>query len=108
MEHKDLKISNIDDYINDIEKEFTLEEKKYTKLRNSFLKDLYKLRKEKNLTQKDLEKMTAIKQSTIAKIEKGRINPSLNNILKLVIAMGKTIKIEEENKNNWLNKSPYF
>ncbi|OUO41173.1 hypothetical protein B5F82_02060 [Megamonas hypermegale] len=100
MEHKDLKISNIDDYINDIEKEFTLEEKKYTKLRNSFLKDLYKLRKEKNLTQKDLEKMTAIKQSTIAKIEKGRINPSLNNILKLVIAMGKTIKIEEENKNN--------
>lgn len=100
MEHKDLKISNIDDYINDIEKDFTLEEKKYTKLRNSFLKDLYKLRKEKNLTQKDLEKMTAIKQSTIAKIEKGRINPSLNNILKLVIAMGKTIKIEEENKNN--------
>ena len=100
MEHKDLKISNIDDYINDIEKEFTLEEKKYTKLRNSFLKDLYKLRKEKNLTQKDLEKMTAIKQSTIAKIEKGRINPRLNNILKLVIAMGKTIKIEEENKNN--------
>lgn len=93
MEHKDLKIFNIDDYKN--ENEFTLEENKYTELRDSFLEDLYKLRKEKNLTQKDLEKMTGIKQSTIAKIEHGIINPSMNNIFKLVIAMGKTIKVTD-------------
>lgn len=93
MEHKDLKIFNIDDYKN--ENEFTLEENKYTELRDSFLEDLYKLRKEKNLTQKDLEKMTGIKQSTIAKIEHGIINPSMNNIFKLVIAMGKTIKMTD-------------
>lgn len=95
MEHKDLNFSNIDDYINNTEREFTSEEKKYTELRNSFLEDLYKLRKEKNLTQKDLEKMTGIRQSTIAKIEHGVINPSMKNIFKLVIAMGKTIKITD-------------
>lgn len=48
MEHKDFKIFNIDDYTNEKENEFTLEENKYTKLKDSFLEDLYKLRKEKN------------------------------------------------------------
>lgn len=37
--------------------------------------------------------LSIISQSTIAKIENGKINPSLNNIFKILHAMGKTIKI---------------
>ena len=42
---------------------------------------------------KYISKKTGISQSTIAKIENGKINPSLNNIFKILHAMGKTIKI---------------
>ena len=69
------------------------EEKNYIELKSDFLIDLINLRREKNLTQKDLEALTGIKQSTIAKIERGTINPSMNNVFKLLSAMGKTIKI---------------
>ena len=69
------------------------EEKNYIELKSDFLIDLINLRREKNLTQKDLEALTGIKQSTIAKIERGTINPSMNNVFKLLSVMGKTIKI---------------
>ena len=81
---------SFDDYL---DSRLTEEEKNYIELKSDFLIDLINLRREKNLTQKDLEALTGIKQSTIAKIERGTINPSMNNVFKLLSAMGKTIKI---------------
>ncbi|WP_286034669.1 helix-turn-helix domain-containing protein [Megamonas hypermegale] len=97
MEQNNSKIYSLNDYLNETlsTDKKKVDEKKVLELRYSFLENLHKLRKEKKLTQKDLEKITGIKQSTIAKIEHGVINPSMNNIFKLVIAMGKTIKITD-------------
>ena len=81
---------SFDDYL---DSRLTEEEKNYIELKSDFFIDLINLRREKNLTQKDLEALTGIKQSTIAKIERGTINPSMNNVFKLLSAMGKTIKI---------------
>lgn len=81
---------NFDDYLKE---NFSKEELELTEARANFLIELNALRKAQKLTQKDLEKKTGIKPSTIAKIERGTINPSFNNILKLLNAMGKTIKI---------------
>lgn len=82
--------SSFDDYLKE---NYTTEEIEIIDTKAEFLLALNKLRKEQGLTQKDLEERTGIKQSTIAKIEKGSINPSFNNILKLLNAMGKTLKI---------------
>ena len=50
-------------------------------------------RKEKNISQRDLEKLSGVKQPVIARIEKGENSPQVNTLLKLLAAMGKTLAI---------------
>lgn len=82
--------SSFDDFLKE---EVSEEESKIIDAKMQFLQELIDLRKNNHLTQVELEKKTGIKQSTIAKIENGGINPSLNNLFRLLGAMGKTIKI---------------
>ena len=97
MADKDVKVndkyvgSDIDDFFNEI---YTPEELAIIKERADFLLQIVEARKANNLTQTDLSQKTGIAQSTIAKIENGKINPSLNNIFKILHAMGKTIRME--------------
>ena len=96
MSEKDIKVnsqnvgSDIDDFFNEV---YTPEELALIKERAEFLLQIVEARKETNLTQTDLSKKTGIAQSTIAKIENGKINPSLNNVFKILHAMGKTIRV---------------
>lgn len=55
---------------------------------------LMKLRKDKNLTQKELAGLTETKQSSIARFESGNYNPTLAFVKKLADALGAKIKIE--------------
>lgn len=61
--------------------------------------DLYSIRKEKNLTQKELAKKAGISQSTISDIENYSKSPTLDTINKIAIALNvhlyKLLKIEE-------------
>ena len=82
--------SSVDDFFNEI---YSGDELEIIKERADFLLQIVEARKAVNLTQIDLSKKTGISQSTIAKIENGKINPSLNYIFKILHAMGKTIKI---------------
>lgn len=61
--------------------------------KTDFLLQLINLRKEAQLTQKELGEIVGLKQSTIAKIEKGTISISFNNLFRILSALGKTIKI---------------
>ena len=61
----------------------------FTKL----LGEIIDARQELQLTQKKLEALSGIKQPMIAKIENGNVNPSLDNLLRLLVSMGKTIKV---------------
>ena len=45
------------------------------------------------LTQKNLEALSGVKQPMIAKIENGNVNPSLDSLLRVLVSMGKTIKV---------------
>lgn len=81
--------SSVDDFFNEI---YTADELEIIKERADFLLQIVEARKAVNLTQIDLSKKTGISQSTIAKIENGKINPSLNNIFKILHAMAKPLK----------------
>ena len=69
------------------------EERAELDLRVSLIISLIGERKKANLTQKQLEKLTGVRQPTIAKIENGSMNPSVEVVMKLLAAMGKTLKI---------------
>lgn len=62
---------------------FTPEEIAASDLRVAIIGELIKARREKGLTQKELENITGIKQPVIARIEKGTTNPQIATVLKL-------------------------
>jgi len=55
-------------------------------------------RREKELSQRDLEDATGINQPVIARLEKGLTYPRYDALLKILGALGKTIKIVDMNK----------
>ena len=71
----------------------TEEEIKVTRAKAKLLGEIIDARQELQLTQKKLESMSGIKQPMIAKIENGNVNPSLDSLLRLLVSMGKTIKV---------------
>lgn len=78
----------------EFEKEyFTTEEIAASDLRVAIIGELIKARREKGLTQKELENITGIKQPVIARIEKGTTNPQIATILKLLTPLGKTLAV---------------
>lgn len=78
----------------EFEKEyFTPEEIATSNLRVAIIGELIKARREKGLTQKELEEITGIKQPVIARIEKGTTNPQIATILKLLAPLGKTLAV---------------
>lgn len=56
---------------------------------------LIKIRKEKNITQRDLASKTGIKQSAIARIETLSSVPQLNTVAKLANALNVSLEIKD-------------
>ena len=86
-----LPIVDKDEYIKNSQ---TLMDKEY-----ELLEEMSRLRKEKQLSQRELAQILGMKQPTLAKIEKGKNSPQLNTILNILDSLGYTIKIEEKYKN---------
>jgi len=55
-------------------------------------------RKEKGLSQRDLESITGIKQPVIARIERGTNYPKYETLLKILHAPGKTLAVVDIKK----------
>ena len=55
-------------------------------------------RKEKGLSQRDLESITGIKQPVIARIEKVTNYPRYDTLLKILYALGKTLAVVDIKK----------
>lgn len=72
---------------------FTPEEIAESDLRVALITAMIQARKEKGLSQRDLEEISGVKQPQIARLEKGDSNPQLNTILKVLAAMGKTLAV---------------
>lgn len=74
-------------------KHFTPEEIAENNLMAELVGEIVQTRKEEHLSQRELEAISGIKQSVIARMESGRTDPYLSTILKLLFSMGKTLTI---------------
>ena len=78
----------------DVRKEmFTPEEIAESNLRVALIGELVKARKERGLSQKQLEELTGVEQPVIARMENGSTTPNLSTILKVLAPLGKTLYI---------------
>ena len=78
----------------DVEKElFTPEEIAESKLRVALIGELIAARKEKGITQRELEELSGVKQPIIARMESGSTTPNLRTVLKVLDPLGKTLYI---------------
>ncbi len=74
-------------------KYYTVEEIAENDLMVKLVGEMIKTRKENHISQRELEDMTGVKQSVIARMESGKTAPQLSTILKLLVSMGKTLTI---------------
>ena len=78
----------------DVRKEmFTPDEIAESNLRVALIGELVNARKERGLSQKQLEELTGVKQPVIARMENGSTTPNLSTILKVLAPLGKTLYI---------------
>lgn len=78
----------------DVRKELlTPEEIAESDLRVALIGELIKTRKERGLSQRELEALSGVKQPVIARMENGSTVPNLNTILKVLAPLGKTLYI---------------
>ncbi len=72
---------------------FTQEEIAESDLRVALMGELIKVRKERGISQRELERLSGVKQPIIARIESGTVSPKLDTVMKLLAAMGKKLAI---------------
>ena len=62
-------------------------------LRVSIILEIINARKEKGITQKELEKLSGVKQPAIARLEQGTSDVRIDTILKVLAPLGKTLAV---------------
>lgn len=62
-------------------------------LRVQLIGAMIEARQEKGLSQRKLEELSGVKQPIIARMEKGSTSPQLSTFLKLLSALGKTLRV---------------
>lgn len=71
----------------------TPEEEAAIKIEEDIIRATIEARKNKNLTQEELSRISGIKQPAIARIEKHINSPQIYTILKLLYPMGYTLRV---------------
>ena len=74
-------------------KVLTTEEITESDLRVALIGELTKARKEKGISQRELEELSGVKQPVIARMENGSTTPNLSTVLKVLAPLGKTLYI---------------
>lgn len=72
---------------------FTPEEIAVCDLKVALMGEILKAREEKGLTQRQLQELSGVPQPVIARMERMDTVPNLNTVLKVLVAMGKTLYI---------------
>ena len=71
----------------------TPEEEEAIKIEEDIIRATIEARKNKNLTQEELSRISRIKQPAIARVEKHINSPQIYTILKLLYPMGYTLRV---------------
>jgi len=72
---------------------YTADEIRESNLRVAIIGELIKARHEKNISQRELEQLSGIKQPVISRMETGETSPQLDTILKVLAPLGKTLYV---------------
>ncbi|MDO4439329.1 MAG: helix-turn-helix transcriptional regulator [Eubacteriales bacterium] len=72
---------------------FTPEEIAESNLRVALIGEIIKARKDQGISQRKLEELSGVKQTAIARIEKGNISPQIDTLIKLLAPLGKTLAV---------------
>lgn len=72
---------------------FTPEEIAESDLRVALIGELIKARQERGISQRELERLSGVKQPVIARMENGTTTPNLSTVLKVLAPLGKTLYI---------------
>lgn len=80
------------------ELDITSEQEAEIQLEMDIIKATIEVRKKNNLTQRELSKISGIKQPVIARIEKYVNSPQTSTLIKLLYSMGYTLKVVPLNK----------
>lgn len=75
------------------EKLLTPEEIAESDIKVALIGEMIKARRELNITQKQLEELSGVKQPIISRMENGSVTPNLETIIKVLLPLGKTIYI---------------
>lgn len=72
---------------------FSPEEIAENNLQAALICELIKARQMQGVSQRELEAMSGVKQSAIARLESGNSSPTLDTLFKLLVPLGKTLAI---------------
>ena len=72
---------------------YTAEEIRESNLRVAIIGELIKARQERNITQRELEQLSGVKQPIISRMESGETSPQLDTVLRLLAPLGKTLAV---------------
>lgn len=59
----------------------------------NLIRELIKARQERGISQKELGEMSGVKQPIIARMERGKTNPQIDTVIKLLVPLGMTLAI---------------
>ena len=72
---------------------YTAEEIRESDLRVAIIGELIRARQEKNISQRELEQLSGVKQPIISRMEAGETSPQLDTVLRVLAPLGKTLAI---------------
>lgn len=71
----------------------TAEEREEIEIKVALITEILNARREKGMTQKQLEEKSGVRQPVIARMEGGATDPQLTTLLKVLRPLGKTLAI---------------
>ena len=71
----------------------TAEQKAEIQLEVDIIQATIEARKKKKLSQRDLSKLSGVTQPMIARMEKRKVNPDTNTLIKMLHPMGYTLRV---------------
>ena len=77
---------------------YTAEEIRESDLRVAIISELIKARQEKNISQRELEELSGVRQPIISRMEAGETSPQLDTILRVLAPLGKTLYVGDIQK----------
>lgn len=97
MKNKD-QINTFADYMSDADR-VSVEDREQINFEVELIGKMIEAREAKGLSQRELAKLSGVKQPVIARMEALRSNPQLDTVLKLLVSLGYTLDIVPLKRN---------